>query len=376
MKRIAWVAVMLSVCSVLLPAQNDKLVIPAGTPEDQALQAISTETDQQKRLAMYNDFLQKFAANPIAVAYGNWQLAQSYQQAGDNQKAMEYGDKALAAAPHNMDILITQTTIAQGLKNDAKVLEYSVQGGEAYQQISKQKKPEGTSDEDFTNQVSEQKEASQNSREFLEVAAVNVIASTSDAKARMAYIERFTTAFPDSKYQEQLMSYAMMALSQLNDTPRLLAFAEKALVANPENLAALLLLANAYSEDTKPGSLPKAVTYAQKAIAVAKPDAPDADGGRKASAGVAHSTIGYVYMKQDKTAAAIPELKAAASLLRGKDEQSYAVALYRLGYAYAKLNRVSEARDVLTEAAKINGPIQKPAQDLLLKVNAARAKAS
>jgi tetratricopeptide (TPR) repeat protein len=275
-----------------------------------------------------------------------------------------------------MDILITQTTIAQGLKNDAKVLEYSVQGGEAYQQISKQKKPEGTSDEDFTNQVSEQKEASQNSREFLEVAAVNVIASTSDAKARMAYIERFTTAFPDSKYQEQLMSYAMMALSQLNDTPRLLAFAEKALVANPENLAALLLLANAYSEDTKPGSLPKAVTYAQKAIAVAKPDAPDADGGRKASAGVAHSTIGYVYMKQDKTAAAIPELKSAASLLRGKDEQSYAVALYRLGYAYAKLNRVSEARDVLTEAAKINGPIQKPAQDLLLKVNAARAKAS
>jgi hypothetical protein len=50
------------------------------------------------------------------------------------------------------------------------------------------------------------------------------------------------------------------------------------------------------------------------------------------------------------------------------------VAGYRLGFAYAKLNRVSEARDVLTEVVKIQGPVQQPAQDLLTKVNAARAK--
>ena len=41
-----------------------------------------------------------------------------------------------------------------------------------------------------------------------------------------------------------------------------------------------------------------------------------------------------------------------------------------LGYAYAKLNRVNEAREVLTEVVKIAGPIQQPAKDLLLKVNA------
>ena len=60
-----------------------------------------------------------------------------------------------------------------------------------------------------------------------------------------------------------------------------------------------------------PGSVAKAVTYAQRAITVAKADAPDADRTRKLSAGVAHSTLGYAYMKQDKTAAAIPELKSA-----------------------------------------------------------------
>jgi len=38
------------------------------------------------------------------------------------------------------------------------------------------------------------------------------------------------------------------------------------------------------------------------------------------------------------------------------------------------LNRVTEARDVLTEASRISGPAQQPAKDLLVKVNAARAK--
>jgi hypothetical protein len=79
-------------------------------------------------------------------------------------------------------------------------------------------------------------------------------------------------------------------------------------------------------------------------------------------------------MKQDKTAAAIPELKSAVVLLKGQDDQQYSIALYRLGFAYAKLSKVNEARDVLTEAAKISGPVQAMSQDLLAKVNAARAK--
>jgi len=134
------------------------------------------------------------------------------------------------------------------------------------------------------------------------------------------------------------------------------------------------MMAGTYVEDSKPGSVSKAVSYAQKAVAAAKADAPDADRARKLSAGVAHSTLGYAYMKQDKTAVAVTELKSASGLLKGLDNQQYAVALYRLGYAYAKLNRVSEARDALTEAAKIPGPVQPLSQDLLAKVNAARAK--
>jgi tetratricopeptide (TPR) repeat protein len=127
-------------------------------------------------------------------------------------------------------------------------------------------------------------------------------------------------------------------------------------------------------DDAKPGSVGKAITYAQKAIVVAKADAPDADKSRKLSAGVAHSVVGYAYLKQDKATAAVPELKSAVGLLKGQDEQQYSIALYRLGFAYAKLNKIGEAREVLTEAVKIAGPVQAMSQDLLTKVNAARAK--
>lgn len=369
--RIALVVVCLS---LFAHAQLDKIVIPAGTPEDKALQAITNEQDSAKKLAMYQEFLQTFAANPAAVAYGNWQISQYYQTEGDMQKALEYGDRALAGSAHNLDILVSQADIAQRMKNNAKVMEYAVSGGNTFNSIAKQTKEEGMSDQDFASRIEDERTSSKNSYEFMEAAAYNVIAAEPDAKTRMAYIEQFTPAFPSSRFEEQINSFAMVSLSELRDMNRLVAFGEKALAGNPKSVSTLMLLANAYVDDPKTGSLAKAVDYAQKAIKEAKADAPDADRSSKLSAGVAHSTLGYAYMKQDKTAAAIPELKSSAALLKGQDEQQYAIALYRLGYAYAKLSKVTEAREVLNEAIKIAGPVQQPAQDLLAKVNAARAK--
>jgi len=357
-------------------AQTDKILIPAGTPEDHDLQAVSNEPDAAKKLAMYQDFVQKYASNPVAVAYADWQISLAYQTAGDLNRALEYGDKALAGSPRNLDILVSQASIAQQAKNNAKLVDYDAKGGEVCRSITTQTKPEGVSDEDFKHETAEDKKAAKSSCDFLESAGFNAIASETDAKLRMAYIERYSAAFPDSAFQDQVSNYAMYTLGpgQLNDQARLVAYGEKTLAANPSSLPALLLLAGSYVDDPKPGGVGKAVTYSLKAIAVAKADEPDADRSRKLSGGAAHSILGYAYIKQDKTATAIPELKSAAGLLKGQDDQQYSIALYRLGFAYAKLSKVSEAREVLTEAVKIPGPVQAMSQDLLAKVNAARAK--
>jgi tetratricopeptide (TPR) repeat protein len=377
MKRGRWPVLLVTFLFVVGPlslAQIDNIVIPAGTPEDQALQAITKEPDDQKKMAMYEDFLKQFSSNPAAVAYGNWQISQAYQSTRDLQKALDYGDKALASAPRSLDILVSQASIAQQLKNNAKLLDYAVHGGEVYNSIGKEAKPEGMSDQDFASHAQEQKDGAKSSYEFLEAAAFNVIVDDTNAKARMSDIDRFTPAFPNSRFDEPIASYAMMSLSELKDTTRVVSYGEKALAANPNNLAALLLLSTTYVDDPKPGSVAKAITFAQRAVVAAQADAPDADRTRKLSGGVAHSTLGYAYMKQEKTVAAIAELKSATLLLKGVDDQQYAVALYRLGYAYAKLSHNTEAREVLLEAAKIPGPVQPLSQELLAKVNAARAK--
>jgi tetratricopeptide (TPR) repeat protein len=355
-------------------AQIDHLTFAAGTDEDKALEAITAEQDAPKKLAMYQEFVQRFSSNPAAVAYGNWQIAQSYQATGDVQKALDYGDKALAGAPHNLDILVLQASLAQQAKNTTKLMDYAAKGGEVCHSIAKQPKPAGMSDSDFAQQVKDDTTAAQGSCDFLETSGFNAIQSESDPKLRMTEIEQFTAAFPDSKYQDPVSTYALDALSQSKDSARLLEYADKTLAANPNSLPALLLLANVYGEDTKPGSAAKAITYAQKAIAVAKADAPDADKSRKLAAGAAHSTIGWAYLKQEKTASAIPELKAATIPLKGQDDQQYARALYGLGFAYAKLGKLTEAREVLTEAVRVPGPLQSMSQDLLAKVNVARAK--
>ena len=371
MNRWLGLALLLAAAAPLAQGQLDKIVIPAGTPEDKALQAIATEPDPQKKLTMYQDFLAQFASNPAAVAYGNWQISQAYQNAGDLQKAREYGDKALAGSPNNLDILTSQVGIAQQLKDNARVVDYAVRGGTAFNSMGHQPKPEGMSDEDFATNNQNDMSAARPSYEFLEAAAFNAIAAESDARTRMGYIERYTPAFPKSRFEEQITSYAMMSLSELKDSARLFAYGEKALAANPDSIATLLLLANAYADDTQPGSLAKAVSYSQKVIALSRADAPDADRSRKLSAGAARSTLGYAYLKQDKPAAAIAELKGATGLLKGQDEQSYAMAGYRLGFAYAKVNQVAEAREVLTQVVKIAGPVQPLAQGLLAQVNRA-----
>ena len=356
--------------------QAETIVIAAGTDEDHALQAITNEQDAQKKLAMYEEFVQKFSSNPEAVAYGNWQLSQAYQSTGDLQKALDYGDKALVGSPHNLDILVSQANAALQAKNNAKLMDYAAKGGEVCLSIANQPKPEGMSDADFAQKVSQDQAAVQNNCDFLETSGFNAIQAENDPKSRMSDIERFTAAFPDSKFQDQVSNYVMYTLGpgQLNDKARLVSYGEKILAANPNSLPALLLLANFYGDDSKPGSAAKAITYSQKAIELAKADAPDADKSRKIEAGAAHNTIGWAYLKQEKNTPAIAELKIAAGLLKGQDDQQYARALYGLGFIYGKLNKLTEAREVLTEAVKIAGPLQAMTQDLLTKVNSARAK--
>lgn len=360
---------------ITLPAwaQVEKIIMPAGSPEDKAQQAASAESDPQKRLALWQDFLKTFSSNPAAVAYGNWQISQQYLDQGDMAKSLEYGDKALAAQPNNLDILVFMATAAQKANNNAKVVDCAARGGTAFNGIAHQTKPAGMEDDAFALKIQQDQEPFRSSYEYLEAAGLNAISAEQDAKQRMGYIERFMGAFPNSRLQEQIMQVAVYTLAQLKDSERLTQFATKALAADPKGMGTLVVLATAFSEFPNPAFVTKGEDYAHKALALPKAQTKLDDSQYIFYSGLAHSALGYGLMTQDKTLPCIAELKTASTELKGHPD-AYATALYRLGFAYAKTGKLAEAKAALTEAAAIQSPYQDSARELLGKVNAAAAK--
>ena len=351
------------------PAQVQSLLIPAGTPEDQEIQTIGKEPDDAKRATLWEQFVAKYSANPAAVAYGASQLQQYYLAAGQAEKAMTYGDKAIAAVPNNLDILMSQTMAAQQLKDQAKVLHYAGLGGKAISGIKKTPPPEGVAAADWAANLEAQRQRVQQQWEFFEGVAYNAVASETNPKKRVSFAEEYTDSFPGGRYADQVQQLAITSLMQARDFAGLASYGEKALAANPDNVTTLSLLAFALAEDPSPRHLNKAIEHARKAIDLGKADAPDADHAIKLSVGLAHEALGYAWMKQEKTAAAVPEFKSAEALLK-EDPGSRERVLYRLGYAYAKLKRTAEARETLNEVIAMKGAFAQSARDVLTKMSA------
>jgi Tfp pilus assembly protein PilF len=354
-------------CGVAL-SQNTPIVIPAGTPEDKDLATIAAESDSQKRIAAYEEFITKHADSKPAVAYGEWQLSQQYLAAGDNAKAMDYGGKALAAYPNNLDIILSQVNVAQAMKDNGKVVDFAVQGAGVYNSIPKQTRPADMPDAEWNSKVTEEKNAAQSAYDFVETSAYNAIASEQDPNKRMTEIEKFTPAFPKSKFDGQISQLALYSLRQLNQPQRLVAYGEKVLAADPNNLPTLMMMADAYAGDPKEAA--KAETYSKKVLSIVG-NSPEAGDKEKTSyAGLAHITLGRAELNQEKLVPAIADLKAAVTLLQA-DPADQQQALYYLGYAYAKQNHRPDAVATLQKAASIEGPYQGPAKEMLAKISTA-----
>ena len=348
-----------------------KIVIPAGSPEDKALTEVSQQTDPQKRISMLEDFVKQYASNPQAVAYGNWQLSQQFVSS-DPAKALEYGDKALAAMPDVLDILQTQTDLAQQMKDYAKVVDYAVRGGVVINDLGKQPKPEGISDADFKASVEGAKAATAPVYDYLAAAAYNAMAAEPDPKKRISEIERFSEVFKNSKYVDNANVLAVATYTELNDMPQLIAYGEKALTTDPKNATLLTLLANAFAEDPKGTNLAKADSYSRQAIELIKADNSIPADSKEIREGFAHQILGYTLLREDKTTAAIAELKTASTMLKG-DPAKDSITLYRLGYAYAKNRQTADAKLVLTEATKVQGPFQEESKKLLAQISGGHA---
>jgi tetratricopeptide (TPR) repeat protein len=350
-------------------AQLTQIIIPAGSDADKASAAINAETDPQKRITMLNDFVKQFAADKMALAFGYQLLAQQYQMTGDPAKAVDAAGQAYAAVPTNVDIITTAVTAAQSAKNNAKALDYACKGGALISGIGK----EAGSDAAAAEKAKFEREKYQQQYDFFETAAYNTLAGEDDAKARMAYIDQYMAAFPKSKFAQNVMQFAMLSLQQMNQPAKFAEFGEKLLAANPDDITTLVMLANVFAQEQSGAHFAKGAEYAHRAIELAK-SKPD-DKQVQFSAAIAHSSLGAILMRQDKTLAAITELKLAEPLLK-EDNDAGGMVLYYLGFGYAKLQKYADAKTTLGDCVKLTGAYKAPCADVLTKVSTAKPRAA
>lgn len=134
----------------------------------------------------------------------------------------------------------------------------------------------------------------------------------------------------------------------------------------------LLLLSDYWTENGQ--QLDKAAADAQQALDLLaqakKPDNLSDDQWQlqvSVEKGLAYSAIGEANVNKGRNQPAVDAFKQASPLLKS-NTVLYARNLYRLGFTLAKMERIPEARSVLTEAVSINSPYKSKAQATLNKI--------
>lgn len=378
MKRtIAMILLALLVTTMAWGQIGKSIVVRAGSPEDHLLLQITAEPDFEKRLQLLGQFVEQFGSSDVVLL--GYELYQStYLGLQDYDHSMEYGEKLVSADPENAGAHANLVRAAAEKGDSDKVATYGERLGQLFQRVRAMAPPPPWSEADWTNRREEWLGAQKSDYEFVEYTLFRTAVGEKDAMRKINYLDRFAAAFPNSAYLSQLPVQYAFAYQQKGDMAKMEEYADKMLASDPNNLAILLLVADSISE--RGGDLAKATNYAKKVLALMQEGGHRPEGmtdeqwaeQRKVSEGLAHSSLGQTYIRQNRTQAGIAELRAASPLLKS-DTFSYVRNLYRLGFMYARLNQLDQARTILTEAVSIPGPYQALSQELLDKVNRARA---
>lgn len=378
MKRASTVMGILLLAGTLAQAQIGKMpVVKAGSPEDRLLAQITAESDMAKRLPLLDQFVKEFGSSEV-VQIGYELYQSTYLRMKDYDHSIEYGEKVLAIDPENAVAMANLVRAAQEKGDTEKVVGYAERLGQLVTRVQTMAPPEALSADDWARRRDDWMASIRNDFEYAEYTLFTTAVAEKDPTRKIGYLDRFASAYPHSSFRQQLDPQYALAYQQKGDLAKMTEYADKVLQADPNNTAVLLLVGDTLSD--RGVDLPKATASAKKVLDLVqgelkKPEQMNEEQWaeqKKVSEGLAHSILGEVYLRQNKTPAATAEFRAASPLLKS-DSLSYARNLYRLGFLYARLNLLDQARTVLTEAASIPGPYQEPSRDVLEKVNRARA---
>jgi len=372
------IGVVVALLGAVAPARAQitrRIAVPVGSPADKALDEITATTDAAQKQQLMEKFLTENGQGDLALIIYDMYI-QQYDAAKDDNKVIEYGEKALAIDPDRFSSVVSMVRAAQDKADSAKVYDYAERAGQIVQRYKAKPAPQGMEPKDWQAELANNIAGDQDAINYVEYAFFAPATQTADPAARAALLLRYAAAFPDSSYTEQSLAYAAVAYQQAQNYPKMLETAQGLLAKDPNNVDMLVLLADYDSDAGK--DLKTAQADAQKAVDILasakRPDDVTEDEWQKRTdlqKGLASSALGQVFITQGNETQALTAFKTAAPLLKS-NPFAYARNQYRMGFALINLKRNPEAKAAFAEAAKLDTPYKKLAQDKMDEIAAAR----
>ena len=313
--------------------QRKHFTINTGTPEGQMLQSIGQEPDDSKKLALMQDFISKYPKDE-GVGWVYDQMQQLFLKQKEYDKALDAGEKALAADAEDLDAAYNNLKAGEGKADADLVKKWSAATSAIARKIAA---GPSASDEDKQS-VDHAKEVDTYTEYSLYAAALQ----TTDPGKVADLVDSLMERNLKSQYVGLLAGKYLTSLQQSGKADKANTMAEKILTAHSSNADALLIAAD-YS--LQKNRTDKAISYASKVVEVL-PSRPAPDGisaadwtkTKQAMVGRAQWIAGVGYGVENKFGPADKALRAALPAVSG-NSQLTATALFYLGLSNYQLGK-------------------------------------
>jgi tetratricopeptide (TPR) repeat protein len=344
--------------------QRKHFVINSSTPEGELLQNIGQESDDAKKLSLMQDFVSKYPKHEGA----GWvydQMQQTFLKQKDYDKALDAGEKALAADPADLDAAYNNLKAGEGKTDPDLVKKWSAATSAIARKIAA---GPAASDEDKQS-VDHAKQVDTYTEYSLYAAALQ----TADPAKVAELVDSLMERNPKSQYVSMLAGKYLTSLQQSGKADKASAMAEKIVAVDPSNADALLIAADS---NLQKNHTDKAIAYATKVTEVlaSKPapegiSAADWEKTKQAMLGRARWIAGVGYGAENKFGPADKALRTALPAVAG-NSQLTATALFYLGLSNYQLGKTLGDKPRIREGLKYFeqcSAIKSTVQDLALK---------
>ena len=313
------------------------------SPEGQFIELINLQSDDAQKLALMEQFAQRFPKHP-AISWAYEYLQASAFQAGQWDKALSFGEKLEQLHPDDLETanLNLKAAESKGDKTTAKLWsDYIQRIAQRFLESAPPKDPELLEEWKKRTAIASQYAAQD------EYAIYKKAIDSGDPRQKIKLLDELLKRNPDSQYLPQALVIYLNSYRAIGDNRNAVLYSERILKTDQSNEDALLTMAEAYAHS---GSAPdKVIAYSSRLIdlmrtkskpAIARQE--DWDKKKAFYTGSAYWMIGNVHINQNHFTQADSALRAALPLLR-QSEQSTASILFYLGWANYKMENFAEA---------------------------------